>query len=71
MARGQGYLAACHGIVASGASILSGAIFARHGQGVYYVMAAMALLGAAVMWSARDRMAFSGSTGTGWRKALD
>jgi hypothetical protein len=34
-------------------------------------MAAMALLGAAVMWSARDRMAFSGSTGTGWRKALD
>ena len=71
MARGQGYLAACAGIVASCASILSGAVFARHGPGVYYVMAAMALLGAAVMWSARDRMAFSGSTGTGWRKALD
>jgi PPP family 3-phenylpropionic acid transporter len=53
MARGQGYLAACGGIVASSASILSGAIFARHGPAVYYVMAAMALLGAAVMWSAR------------------
>jgi PPP family 3-phenylpropionic acid transporter len=53
MARGQGYLAACGGIVASSASILSGAIYARHGQGVYYVMAMMALLGAAVMWSAR------------------
>jgi MFS transporter, PPP family, 3-phenylpropionic acid transporter len=60
MARGQGYLAACGGIVASCASVLSGAIFAGHGQGVYYVMAAMALLGAAVMWSARDRFAFSG-----------
>jgi MFS transporter, PPP family, 3-phenylpropionic acid transporter len=56
MARGQGYFAACTGIVASGASILSGAIFARHGQGVYYLMAAMALLGAAVMWSERDRL---------------
>jgi MFS transporter, PPP family, 3-phenylpropionic acid transporter len=56
MARGQGYLAACGGVVASGASILSGAIFARHGPGVYYVMAAMALLGAAVIWAARDRL---------------
>ena len=37
MARGQGYLAACGGIVAGGASILSGAIYARYGQGVYYV----------------------------------
>jgi MFS transporter, PPP family, 3-phenylpropionic acid transporter len=55
MARGQGYLAACTGIVASSASILSGAIFASHGPAVYYVMAAMALLGAAVMWSARHR----------------
>ena len=43
MARGQGYLAACAGIVASSASIVSGAIYARYGQGVYYVMAAMAL----------------------------
>jgi hypothetical protein len=33
MVRGQGYLAACGGIVASSASILSGAVYARHGQG--------------------------------------
>jgi PPP family 3-phenylpropionic acid transporter len=57
MARGQGYLAACSGIIASSASILSGAIYARYGQGVYYVMAAMALSGAAVMWLARHRLA--------------
>jgi PPP family 3-phenylpropionic acid transporter len=56
MARGQGYLAACAGIVASCASILSGAIYARHGQGVYYVMAAMALSGAVVMWLARRHL---------------
>jgi MFS transporter, PPP family, 3-phenylpropionic acid transporter len=57
MARGQGYLAACAGIVTSSASILSGAIYARHGQGVYYVMAAMALCGALVIWLARHRLA--------------
>jgi PPP family 3-phenylpropionic acid transporter len=57
MARGQGYLAACAGIVASSASILSGAVYARHGQGVYYVMAAMALSGAVLMWLARHRLA--------------
>jgi PPP family 3-phenylpropionic acid transporter len=57
MARGQGYFAACTGIVTSSASILSGAIYALHGQGVYYVMAAMALSGAVVMWSARHRLA--------------
>ena len=57
MVRGQGYLAACGGIVTSCASILSGAVYARHGQGVYYVMAAMALLGAMVMWLARHRLA--------------
>jgi len=57
MARGQGYLAACGGIVASSASILSGAIYAQYGQGVYYVMAAMALAGAVAMWLARHRLA--------------
>jgi len=57
MARGQGYLAACSGIVASSASILSGVVFARYGQGVYYLMAAMALSGAVVMWLARHRLA--------------
>ena len=57
MARGQGYLAACSGIVSSSTSILSGAVYARYGQGVYYVMAAMALSGAVVMWLARHRLA--------------
>ena len=53
MGRGQGYLAACNGIVASAASILSGAVYARYGEGVYYVMAAMAFSGAMLMWLAR------------------
>ena len=57
MARGQGYLAACSGIVSSSLSIISGAIYAQYGQGVYYVMAAMALSGAVVMWLARHRLA--------------
>jgi PPP family 3-phenylpropionic acid transporter len=56
MARGQGYLTACTGIVTSIASVLSGAIYARHGQGVYYLMAAMALVSAMVMWLARHRL---------------
>ena len=50
--RAQGYLAACSGIVSSGASIVSGMIYARYGQGAYYAMAAMALSGAVVMWGA-------------------
>ena len=54
--RAQGYLAACGGIVSSTASIVSGAIYARYGQGAYYAMAAMALSGAAVMWLARRRL---------------
>jgi PPP family 3-phenylpropionic acid transporter len=57
MARGQGYLAACSGIVASSTSILCGIVYARYGQGVYYVMAAMALSGAVLMWLARQRLA--------------
>jgi MFS transporter, PPP family, 3-phenylpropionic acid transporter len=57
MARGQGYLAACSGIASGSASILSGAIYAQYGQGVYYAMAAMALSGAVLMWLARHRLA--------------
>src|SRR6202040_1975495 len=56
MARGQGSLAACSGLVASGTAILSGMVFARYGEGVYYVMAAMALWGAVLMWLARHRL---------------
>ncbi len=56
MTRGQGYLTACTGIVTSIASVLSGAIYAQHGQGVYYLMAAMGLVSAVVMWLARHRL---------------
>jgi PPP family 3-phenylpropionic acid transporter len=65
MARGQGYFAACAGIVAGGASILSGAVYARYGQGVYYVMAAMALSGAILMWSARRLLHHPQSSASG------
>src|SRR5215475_10732036 len=57
MARGQGYLAACSGIAAGSAYILSGAVYARFGQNVYYVMAVIAACGALVMCSARRRLA--------------
>lgn len=56
MARGQGYLAACTGIVTSIASISSGMIFAHYGQGVYYLMAAMALSGGLIMWLMRNKL---------------
>ena len=56
-ARAQGYFAACSGLVTSGASILSGAAYAQYGQGVYYVMAAMALSGAVAMWLSRRLLA--------------
>jgi PPP family 3-phenylpropionic acid transporter len=55
MARGQGYLAACSGIVSSSTSMVSGAVYASYGQGVYYVMAAMAASGAILMWLARHQ----------------
>jgi MFS transporter, PPP family, 3-phenylpropionic acid transporter len=56
MARGQGYLAACGGVVSMTTSILSGMVYARTGAGVYYVMAAMGLIAACVMLSARHRL---------------
>ena len=56
MARGQGYLAACGGIVSGTASVVSGLVYAGYGQRVYYVMAVMALLAATVMWLSRQRL---------------
>jgi PPP family 3-phenylpropionic acid transporter len=58
MARGQGYLAACSGVAAGSAYVVSGAVFARYGQNVYYVMAALAACGALVMWSAHRRLIY-------------
>jgi PPP family 3-phenylpropionic acid transporter len=65
MARGQGYLAACTGIVTSCASIASGAVYARYGEGVYYMMAAMAAAGALTMWLARHRLAYPHNAASG------
>lgn len=56
IARGQGYLAACSGLLGAVTSIASGAIYARIGDNLYYVMAAMAAAGAIVIWSARHRL---------------
>ena len=54
MARGQGYLAACGGIVTMrGVDPVGHGLCAATGSGVYYVMAAMALVAAIVMWLAR------------------
>jgi PPP family 3-phenylpropionic acid transporter len=55
-ARGQGFLAACSGIVTGSVYILTGIVFARYGQNVYYLMAAIAACGGLVMWSARHRL---------------
>ena len=63
MARGQGYLAACSGIVASTTSILCGMVYARYGLGAYYMMAAMAGAGGLVMWLARRRYPQSTASG--------
>ncbi|WP_024510474.1 MFS transporter [Bradyrhizobium sp. ARR65] len=65
MARGQGYYTACSGILSSCASIVSGAIYAHYGQGVYYLMAAMAASGAMLMWLARHRLAQPHSAASG------
>jgi len=56
IARGQGYLAACSGIITGTAYIISGAVFARYGQNVYYVMAAIAASGGILMFFARHRL---------------
>jgi MFS transporter, PPP family, 3-phenylpropionic acid transporter len=56
MARGQGYLVACAGIVTSTTAITSGAIYSQFGQGVYYLMAAMAFTAALIMWLSRHRL---------------
>ena len=56
MATAQGYLTAGIGIAMSSAAMLSGVIYARDGSGVYGAMAAMALIGALVMWLARHRV---------------
>ncbi|QPF93977.1 MFS transporter [Bradyrhizobium commune] len=56
IARGQGYYAACSGVLGAASSIASGAIYAWIGEGLYYVMAAIAACGALLIWAARRRL---------------
>lgn len=56
MARAQGYVTACTGLVMSSMAVLSGAIYARYGEGVYYVMAGLGGAGACVIWCGRKTL---------------
>lgn len=53
LASAQGYLVAAIGIATSAAMILCGAIYEQIGQGIYYVMAALALAGLLTVMAAR------------------
>jgi PPP family 3-phenylpropionic acid transporter len=57
IARGQGYYAAMLGVLGVATSVTVGAIYARIGESVYFVMAAMAALGALLIFTARHRAA--------------
>lgn len=56
LASAQGYMVASQGAVTSLTMMLSGLIYARVGEGVYYAMAVMALAGGIVMAIARRRL---------------
>lgn len=56
LASAQGYLVATIGAVNSLAMVLSGLIYARVGEGVYYVMALMAFAGGIIMAVVRARL---------------
>ena len=56
LASAQGYMVASQGAVTSLTMMLSGLIYARVGEGVYYAMAVMALAGGIVMAVARRRL---------------
>jgi PPP family 3-phenylpropionic acid transporter len=56
LASAQGYMVASQGAVTSLTMMLSGLIYARVGEGVYYAMAVMALAGGIVMAISRRRL---------------
>ncbi|CAN5186317.1 major facilitator superfamily domain-containing protein 6 [soil metagenome] len=56
LASAQGYMVASQGAVTSLTMMLSGLIYARVGEGVYYAMAVMALAGGIVMAVSRSRL---------------
>lgn len=58
MATAQGYLVAAGGLVTSCATVMSGALYARYGEGMYYAMTAMAIAGGCVvLLASRELMA--------------
>lgn len=59
MASAQGYLVAATGIVMSSATIASGPLYAHYGERAYYVMSAMALVGAGLILFAGKRYRLS------------
>ena len=61
MARAQGYLVAASGIVASCATVASGGLYAGYGEGVYYAMSAMGLVGLALVLLMRRRLENTGA----------
>jgi PPP family 3-phenylpropionic acid transporter len=56
LASAQGYLVASIGVVTSITMVLSGLIYAQVGQGVYYLMAAMAGAGLLLIGVARQKL---------------
>lgn len=56
LASAQGYMVASQGAVTSLTMMLSGLIYARVGEGVYYAMAVMAFSGGLIMVAARRRL---------------
>jgi PPP family 3-phenylpropionic acid transporter len=56
LASAQGYLVASIGVVTSATMMLSGVLYAQVGQGVYYVMAAMAAAGLLLISMMRRRL---------------
>jgi len=56
LASAQGYMVAAQGVLTSLTMALSGLIYARFGEGLYFAMAAMALAGGLVMALARRRL---------------
>jgi MFS transporter, PPP family, 3-phenylpropionic acid transporter len=56
MATAQGYLVAAGGIVMSSATVASGQLYARYGEGVYYAMSGMALTGGCLILLAGRRL---------------
>ena len=63
IATAQGYLVATNGAVTGCVTVLVGAMFARLGDGIYYIMAVQALMGAVLVAVLRQRLDHSNVPG--------